>query len=301
MGRKLPTEWRPYHGRKRREDLVRELWRYNGMLSLRVRSEKYRRMALSPFAFYRGTAHLYYHDLKKAGLLESSSFHNAETRTWIQGDLHINNFGAFCSGEGKVVFDLNDFDEAWIAPYYFDVLRGASSLCLQGQQNGFSKKKIHDFVVEFFKEYLDSLERHADGHGYDLVTAENTHGPLQTFLEKAEKHNSRRAMLEDWTVLRGNKRGFDTSRSKLKPVSKDDYRILSEAVALYKNHLDSPLRGREDYFTVLDVARRLGAGVGSLGTPRYYILIRGETDDPDEDHILDVKEQGLPSAILIMV
>jgi uncharacterized protein (DUF2252 family) len=43
------------------------------------------------------------------------------------------------------------------------------------------------------------------------------------------------------------------------------------------------------------VAARLDAGTGSLGTPRYYVLIEGASDEPSDDRILDVKQQGLPA------
>ncbi len=47
---------------------------------------------------------------------------------------------------------------------------------------------------------------------------------------------------------------------------------------------------------MLDVARRLSAGTGSLGTPRYYVLIEGKGGSWKDNHILDVKRQSKPSA-----
>ena len=53
----------------------------------------------------------------------------------------------------------------------------------------------------------------------------------------------------------------------------------------------------DDFFTVLDVAARVGSGVGSYGVDRYYVLLKGEDDlHVGRDHegdgtaiILDVK------------
>jgi len=47
---------------------------------------------------------------------------------------------------------------------------------------------------------------------------------------------------------------------------------------------------------VKDVALRLHAGVGSLGVPRYYVLIEGSTTSLDDDVILDVKYTALATA-----
>ncbi len=50
------------------------------------------------------------------------------------------------------------------------------------------------------------------------------------------------------------------------------------------------------YFTILDVARRVNAGLTSIGIPRFYVLCRGPSDSIDDDVILDVKLQRAPTA-----
>ncbi len=75
---------------------------------------KFRKMAESPFAFYRGSAALFYADVSR----EKDPFLNDQTsRVWIQGDLHAENFGTYMNGAGTLVFDVNDFDEATLAPF----------------------------------------------------------------------------------------------------------------------------------------------------------------------------------------
>ncbi|CAM2006943.1 DUF2252 domain-containing protein [Acanthopleuribacter pedis] len=291
------TQWRKQRGRARKHILEVELARVNGGLREEDRREKYRRMSLSPFAFYRGTAHLFYRDLAAADLLANSRFLSENTNTWIQGDLHINNFGAFADAEGDVVFDLNDFDESWITHYLFDVWRGACSLYLQSEANTFKRKHRMAFIDEFTHEYLNELEiaRGKEGRNLDKVTIDQARGPLKKFLTKAITRNSRQAMLEDWTLVEGTERRFNLDDPLLEPITNDDLRLLRTAIKVYKDHLDSDLRGNKDYFKVQDAALRIHAGVGSLGTPRYYVLIRGEDNDPHTCRILDVKQQGLPS------
>ncbi|MBU4439569.1 MAG: DUF2252 domain-containing protein [Acetobacterium sp.] len=62
------------------------------------------RMSISPFTFYRGSALLMAHDLSKQAITGHQLI--------ICGDAHLNNFGLYASPERRLVFDLNDFDEA---------------------------------------------------------------------------------------------------------------------------------------------------------------------------------------------
>lgn len=289
--------WELEEGKGRAATLALELARVNGNLSPMDRREKYARMAESAFAFYRGSAHLYYRDLSAADLMKRSAFSSPDAITWIQGDLHLNNFGAFRDAEMHVVFDLNDFDEAWISSYLYDVWRGAASLYLTAQDNGFSDKKAKKAVTTFSERYLEQVKKYRDNdhEHYDTVTVNEADGPLKKFLTKAETKLSRSRMLEKWTVLKSNGRRFDLNNPKLGRLSNGDHRLLCEAVSVYKDHLTSELKGDTEYFKVMDTARRLGAGVGSLGTPRYYALIRGKDDHSETNIILDIKQQSLPS------
>ena len=289
--------WLQEQGKTRRCTLELELARFNGGLHEEDRANKYGRMAESPFAFYRGSAHLFYRDLAVGKMIAGSLFNRADTTTWVMGDLHVGNFGAFCDAEEDIVFDLNDFDEAWVASYLFDIWRCAASLILAGRDIGYLDRDLEKAVTAFAEEYLEELEqaRGKHGRGVDKVTSDRVHGPLRRFLEKAEKRKSRPDMLEQWTYTEGNERRFRMDDDDLETVTDDDMGLLKRAVSLYKDQLDSDLRGRDKYFKVQDAAKRLNAGVGSLGTPRYYVLIRGKNDDPDTCRILDVKQQGMPS------
>lgn len=87
-------------------------------------------MAASPFTFYRGTAELMALDLS----------HQIQTGTQIVicGDAHISNFGLYASPERRLIFDLNDFDEAAPGPWEWDVKRMVTSAILAARENGFS-------------------------------------------------------------------------------------------------------------------------------------------------------------------
>ena len=98
-------------------------------------------------------------------------------------------------------------------------------------------------------------------------------------------------MLDKWTSVDETGRYFNLNYEKLEPVTI----YITAAINEYMNNTTSGLKGNAPYFTVKDVAKRVLAGTGSLGTPRYYVLIEGETISDKDDRILDVKQQGFPS------
>ena len=91
---------------------------------------KFRKMAATAFAFYRGTACLFYADLE--GEKDRGPFLDERTsRVWIHGDLHAENFGTYMNANGRLVFNVNDFDEAFVGPFTWDVKRFAASVALR--------------------------------------------------------------------------------------------------------------------------------------------------------------------------
>ncbi|MGX1253349.1 uncharacterized protein (DUF2252 family) [Streptomyces ambofaciens] len=76
---------------------------------------KFRKMAASAFAFYRGTAGLFYRDLTEDpefGDQPGGAYLDERTsRVWIHGDLHAENFGTYMDSTGRLIFNVNDFDE----------------------------------------------------------------------------------------------------------------------------------------------------------------------------------------------
>lgn len=271
--------------------VVAQIDAQNEALADSDRALKYERMSASAYAFFRGTNHLFWADFAQDPRL---SFYGGEpeTETWLQGDLHAYNYGTFDNDEGDVVYDLNDFDEAVIADYQLDVWRMAVSVVLISQDNELDDPG--EAVDAFSEAYLDAL---ADYRGNDderdrAFLENDAYGRLDELLEHVAQSESRREMLERWTTNEDGVRGFDFSSEKLEPVSADIDAAIRAAMPAYGETLSGPLDYDADYFAVRSVARRLGAGTGSLGTPRFYVLIEGPTDDPFDDVILDVKRQG---------
>ncbi|GBQ84958.1 DUF2252 domain-containing protein [Asaia krungthepensis] len=94
---------------------------------------RYERMRASPFAFLRGSAIVMAADLAST----------ASTGVMVQscGDCHLANFGSYASTDGLAVFDINDFDETYPAPFEWDLKRLGASFVLASLENGLPEKQ----------------------------------------------------------------------------------------------------------------------------------------------------------------
>jgi uncharacterized protein (DUF2252 family) len=90
---------------------------------------RYGRMLESPFAFYRGSAAVMASDL--------AATPDTGLRVQLCGDAHLFNFGALGAPDGRLVFDLNDFDKTLHGPWDWDVKRVAASIAIAGCDLGF--------------------------------------------------------------------------------------------------------------------------------------------------------------------
>lgn len=280
----------------RSRPVMGEIEAANAGLAPADRTAKYCKMAAGPLAFYRGTNHLFWSDL--AGDARLGIFSGADTRIWVQGDLHTENYGAFEDDDGTVVYDLDDFDEAVIANYQWDVWRMAISVALTAEENGrFSPADIEALVDAFSESYLDTMADHAndDDERSTSFTSDSTEGPLRDFLEQVERARSRARLLDAWTHMENGRRVFDLANEDLQPVSADQAAALTAAMPAYVATTGGKLSEMPGYFEVKGIVRRLDAGLGSLGVPRYYVLIEGDSASTDDDRILDVKRQGTPT------
>ena len=106
---------------------------------------KYARMKVSPFAFFRGAVSIMASDL---GRLANSGLH-----VQLCGDAHVQNLGSFATPDGKVVFDLNDFDETIRGPWEWDVKRMATSIVLAGEESGHDRSGCGDAAEMFAESY----------------------------------------------------------------------------------------------------------------------------------------------------
>ncbi len=274
----------------------------NKDLKKKDRQLKYCKMASAPLIFYRGTNHLFWADF--AGDKRLKRFGNDKTKTWLQGDLHVYNYGSYDNAQGEVVYDLNDFDETIYADYQYDLWRMAVSLVLVAWQNDdLSTSKLEKVVDAFSQTYLDTLTLYRKKKKKArkiYFPQKETYSKLKRFLKSVKKQYTRKDMLKKWAPKdKQDRRRFNVKKrpTKLGEASDDERERILKEMTDYRETLNNDLAKDDAYFEVKDIVRRLAAGTGSLGTPRFYVLIEGgKHGDPDDNRILDVKRQTRPTA-----
>jgi uncharacterized protein (DUF2252 family) len=255
------------------------------------RAEKYRKMAGSPFSFFRGSAYLFYFDIAR----EWFPYHTPQGRpTWIQGDLHFENFGAFRNETGVLVYDVNDFDEGYLGSYLYDLLRMSVSIALVCRMKELPVDKQLDAVTAYLKAYGEQIRRFAkrkDDPATFVMDEDRTDGAVRKLLKKLRKRKEQH-FLEKVTALMQQKRQFATTDEILPPTDEERAALLDA----WPQYL-ATVAGGEDahHYRIKDIAVKHGSGTASIGLDRYYVLIEagGHTEGLD-DIVLEVKEVRVP-------
>jgi uncharacterized protein (DUF2252 family) len=258
---------------------------------------KFRKMAADPFAFYRGSACLFYADVAER---EDPWADERTSRVWIQGDLHAENFGTYMDGHGILIFDVNDFDEAYIGHFTWDVTRFAASLALLGWRKAISDDHISGLVRGYVGAYLDQVRRFTDA-GDDRAFSLNlatTEGPVRQVLQLA-RLRTRVNLLDEITETEG----FDRVLREVPGLRRLQDGERAEVLDAFDRYLESIPEGkryRGVTYTVKDVAGRSGFGIGSAGLPAYTVLIEGFNQALDNDVVLSMKQGNVaaPSRVV---
>lgn len=241
-------------------------------LTAEQRLEKYNKMAESAFRFYRGTAFLFYYDTTSI----PSPFHTpADKPTWIMGDMHIDNFGAFQNEQGQIVFDVNDFDEGYVGSYLYDILRMAISIALHFDENGYDEIVQKDAIEAFLIAYVRQLKRFQtkkDDPKTLMFTKDNTKGPIRRLLKKLEKRQQNEFLQDITTANEHGELVFQWS-NEIHPV---DPLLYAKIEQLFPN------------YEVKDISVKHGSGTASIGLERYYILAQQPTTNTTL--VLEMKE-----------
>jgi uncharacterized protein (DUF2252 family) len=234
---------------------------------------KYEAMIENAFRFFRGTCHLFYEDLAAAVPLPLSPL------AWICGDLHIENFGSYKGDNKLVYFDLNDFDEAMLAPASYEVVRMISSIFVAFEALKIEPGKALNMARLFARTYSATLAkgkaisiepRTAKGIVCDFLTAATLSGG-KDLLKKRTVSKKKRIMLslED-------ERHFKLD----KPLRRE-----------LKDHINNWITTSSDgpyNYQVIGSVFRL-AGTGSIGVKRYLFLLKS-TNTKNKYLLLDMKQ-----------
>ncbi len=258
---------------------------------------KFRKMAASAFAFYRGSAALFYADMAR----DDEAFTDDKTsRIWIQGDLHAENFGTYMNSAGMFVFDVNDFDEAYVGPFTWDVKRLAASLALIGYQKALSDAEIREMIATAARSYVAQVKqfaKSAETSNFALVVA-NTSGKLTELLQQT-RLSTRVSLLDRLTTIEN----YDRRITLTKHTQAVDKKTRSNVEKAFQQYLETiPPKKRMSglSYTIKDVAMSRGFGIGSAGVRVFTLLLEGPTQALENDIILSMKQArtAAPSRVI---
>lgn len=241
--------------------------------------EKFAKLEGSTFSFFRGTALLFYRDL--AG--EDAGMPTVLTL----GDVHPENFGVMPSADDVPIFGVNDFDEAYYAPFTWDLKRGAVGFLIAAEEEGGQDDDEQREIAEaFLRGYVEAMQDAAAGaEHHEQLRQDNAPKIIRKLIESALEDRS------DWLARKYHdeyRRGFRADDEHV-PVS---HRVeeFQKVLDAYVEQCEIDVPERADRMRVKDVCERLGQGTASLGLPRYYLMVEGPNRDGSDDLILELKQ-----------
>jgi len=205
------------------------------------------------FTFLRGTYYRWAElwDSERKALLRSGLLSSGAPPVFAIGDLHLENFGTWRDREGRLIWGINDFDEAYPLDYTNDLVRLATSALLARKHSslrwGFSHKTLCRELLAGYEEGLRN-----GGHAFVLK-----HDIL--WLWKIATHPSRSPEVF-WEKLYS--RRHKRISKPLRKLAKEAEAAISRCLPFSDNFNDRSLRPRQ-------------AGVGSLGRPRFIQFFEG--------------------------
>src|SRR5579864_1123836 len=183
---------------------------------------KYRAMQTDPFVFFRGTCHLFYEDWPKTTAL------NQAPASWICGDLHLENFGSYRGDTRLVYFDINDFDEAALAPCTWDIGRCLTSILVGAHTLGVEHAEALKLCRHFLDTFTATLVR---GQAGSVEQATST-GMIKELFLKVEQRK-RKAFLNTHTSLpdkHSGNRTFQIDNRHILPIAKAERAQVIEQI-----------------------------------------------------------------------
>ncbi len=254
--------------------ISKRMLQYNKGLLPDMVQIKYKLLTENLYRFYRGTCHIFYEDLAKANKLPPSPL------TWACGDLHLENFGSYKADNRLVHFDLNDFDEAILAPASWELARMVTSILIAFQSLKIEKARAYKMAKLFLKTYSATL---CNEKAY-YIESKTAKGIVQTFLNAVSKRKKK-------SLLRKRTQ----EKKKQLAIVLDDprhFEIESTLKRELKHHITDWIINNNDgpyNYEVVDAAFRL-AGTGSIGLKRYAFLLRS-TLNSTKYLLIDMKQE----------
>ena len=248
---------------------------------------KYQLMADSPFGYFRGAVPVMAADL--AVLPDTGIV------TQLCGDAHVRNLGAYAAPDGRLVFDINDFDETIRGPFEWDLKRMAASISLAGRGSGHKVAAIRRAVELCILRYTAQMKVFSKmPHlqvGHFLVHRFSKVEPVHTALLKAERAtplHTLEQLTEPVAGQAGASRRFKEIKPMLTRVSKSQADAVIASLKPYSEMLEPQRQHLLSFYRPVDVAFKV-VGTGSVGLRDYCVYFEG--NGPDDPLFLQIKEE----------
>jgi uncharacterized protein (DUF2252 family) len=246
---------------------------------------KFERLKKSAHIFMRGTADLMYRDF--AGTDADKAV------VLCVGDVHLENYGVMEANDGTLLWGLNDFDEAYFAPFTWDVKRGATSIVLAAAENGLSKKKTEKLARAFAHSYLETItESMAKEELPSTFTEANSPEEIKELLKETARKDEGKWLAQKYLDLQANQPRFrETEELERIVVSEDALRAeIQTSLDQYRKSLVAQNEKIPHKLKVWDLATKKGSGTASIGLWRCYALVEATDEDNAQLLILEIKQ-----------
>ena len=260
---------------------------------------KNERMKASAFGYFRGAVPVMAADL--------ATLPNTGILVQLCGDAHVRNLGAYAAEDGRLVFDINDFDETFRGPFEWDLKRMAASLVVAARESANKETSCNQAVIRFIASYSERMRAYAPMPLLELVRDQISRleeiAPVHVALHKAVRatpmHTLEQLMEPVTKPVPGS------SQSKADPLSaprrfREQKPILTritgakaEAVIASLDAYRKTLEPQRQHFLAryrpLDVCFKV-VGTGSVGLRDYCIYLEG--NGPGDPLFLQIKEEA---------
>jgi uncharacterized protein (DUF2252 family) len=248
---------------------------------------KYKLMAESPFGYLRGAVPVMAADL---AVLPSTGI-----VCQLCGDAHVRNLGAYAAPDGRLVFDINDFDETIRGPFEWDLKRMAASLVVAGRGSGHKEASARQAVEKFVTRYAAQMRAFAQMPSLEVgrfqVHRLNQVEPVLDALLKAERSTALHTLdqlTEPASGKPGAPRRFKENKPTLTRVTGQQAANVLAALVPYRQTLEPQRQHLLSLYRPVDVAFKV-VGTGSVGLRDYCIYFEG--NGPNDPLFLQIKEE----------
>ncbi len=255
-------------------------------------SLKYKRMSTSAFAFFRGSVQIMAADL--------ASQPSTGITVQLCGDAHVQNLGCYGAPDGRLVFDINDFDETTAGPWEWDVKRMATSIVLAGLEADGNQSACEGAVESFADSYCATIESLAEEPvlvaARHIIHRVKSARAISAAWQQAERAQPLDLLKRYTEESRGGHIRFRNIDGQLWRLNTERRQKVLLALDVYRQSLPPERVHLFNFFRPIDVAFKV-VGTGSVGLRDYVVLMIG--NGGNDPLFLQINRKSIPPTKII--